>query len=260
MLFVVNFFITYFLLLATAKITKKKAVTLRFIIASVLGGAYSLIILADIPSVLSVMSKALAAALIIITAFSFDRAAGFLSTYILFYIMSFAFLGAVYGLALLTKTPYVTMSNGTVYLDISARGLVGSAFLAYIISCFVVRLYNRQLTGGETYTLTVENDGNSVTLKALCDTGNKLREPFSGSPVIIADSERVKGIMNDGGARLIPTSTVSGKAFMTSFKPDRVTVETPRGREEVGNVYVALSDEMKSDGFSAVINPEILSV
>ncbi len=259
-LYVINFFITFLLLLATARFTKKGRNTLRFIISSALGGAYSLIIIADVSELFSTVSKVIASAVIVLVAFRFTGVSSFFKTYIVFYVMNFLFLGVIYGLSLLLKTPYIQLARGTVYLDISARGLLLSAFFAYIVSSLVIRIYNRRLASGEVLDITVENDGKSVTLSALSDTGNKLREPFSDYPVIIADRALLNGVSDGKSTRLIPASTVSGNSFMLSFKPDRVSVKTSRGNEEIENVYIALSDDMKSDDFSAVINPEILSV
>ena len=244
----------------TAKLTKKSHKTLRFILASAFGGAYSLIILADLSEVISALLKCVAAGVIVLIAFSFRRVTSFLTAYALFFFVSFLFLGVVYGLALITKTPYITLSNSTVYVNVSARGLIVSSFIAYVISCVVVRVYNRSLAAGELYSITVENGGETVNLFALSDTGNRLREPFSDAPVIIADSEKVKPLFSENNARVIPASTANSKSFMLSFKPERVTISTDRGSETVDNVYIALSDEMKNDGFSAVLNPEILTL
>ena len=254
-----NFFITFFLLRATAKITKKEAKTRRLIVASVLGGVYALVILAELPFWLSSGLKLLVSAVLLLAAFRFDRLGGFFAAWALFYLMNFVFLGVIYGISLLFKTPFIHLSNGTVYLNIGARGLLFSALVAYLGSCLAVRLYNRRLAANEVFTLTVENDGKTVTLFAFTDTGNKLREPFSDAPVIVADSAQLEPLMKPEKTRIIPAKTSAGRGFMLSFKPERVTVQTPRGSEELENVYIALSDEMKNGDFSAVLNPEILS-
>lgn len=248
------------MLRATARITKKEPKTLRLIAASVAGGFYSLIILIDMPIWLSSVLKLAVSAVLLLIAFRFERLGGFFAAYALFYFMNFAFLGVIYGISLIAKTPYIHMSNGTVYLNIGARGLLFSALFAYIVSCVAVRLYNRRLASGEVLTLTVENGGKSVKLFAFTDTGNRLREPFSDSPVIVADGAKLEELINPEKTRIIPAKTSYGRGFMLSFKPDRVTVATSRGSEEIENVYIALSNEMKNGEFSAVINPEILSV
>ncbi len=245
---------------ATAKFTKKETKTSRFLLASAIGGVYSFVILFDLPTVVVALSKALAAGVIVAAAFRFLRVKSFLAAYAVFFFTNYVFLGIVYGLTLAFKTPYIMLDNGTVYVNIGARGLLASAFFAYIVSCLAVRIYNRRLAAGQIYTLTVENGGNTAKLYAFSDTGNKLREPFSDAPVIIADKRKVESLVAPDKVRIIPASTVNSNSFMLSFRPERVTVHTANGAEELQNVYIALSDDMHSDTFSAIINPEILSV
>ena len=234
--------------------------TWRFIIASAAGGFYSFIILADIPQWLVFLSKIIAAAVIILIAFRFENVKNLAAVYGLFFFTNYVFLCVIYGASTLIKSEYITLANSTVYVNISARGLLLSAFFAYVISCVVVRVYNRRLAANQTYSLTVENGGKTAELRAFSDTGNKLREPFSDSPVIVADKAQIAPLMQADKTRIIPTSTVGGRSFLLSFKPDKVTVKTERGEEEIENVYIALSDDIKDDAFTAVINPEILTV
>ncbi len=258
-LFILNFFITFLLLQVTAKVTKCAAKTGRLVLSSALGGLYALIILVDLPSYLSVLSRIIAAAVLLLTAFSLHRVKHFAAALLVFLFVNLVFLGVIVGCYLLFQSERIAVNNGTVYFDIGARGLLVCAFFAYVLSCGIVRLYNRKMAAGEVYTLLVESGGQCVTLFALADTGNRLREPFSGAPVIVAQEERLAALFDEKSQRLIPASTVSSTAYLRAFKPDRVTVKTAKGSEVLGDVYIALSTQMK-DGCSAVINPEILCV
>lgn len=219
-----------------------------------------ILLLDELPVYILLLSKALAAVCILLIAFRFYRARNFFIALVVFLFSNLLFLGIIIGIYLLSGSEFITINNSAVYFDISARGLLISAFFAYLLSCLIVRIYNRSLSKGEIYTLIIENESSEVTLFAFADTGNKLKEPFSNSPVIIADRKKVEPIMNDNKMRLIPTSTVSGNTFLVSFKPDKVTIKASNGKEVIEDVYIALSDEIKNDGFSAIINPEILSV
>lgn len=258
-LFIINFFITFLLLEVTAKLTKKEAKTGRLVLSSAFGGLYALIILADIPAYLSVLSRLAAAVLLLLLAFRFYRVKSFALALVVFLFVNFIFLGIIVGIYLLFHSEKIAVNNGTVYFDIGARGLLLCAFLAYVLSCVIVRLYNRRVAAGEVYTLCVESGGQSVTLFALADTGNRLREPFSGAPVIVAQEQSVQALFDEQRQRLIPASTVSSTAYLRAFKPDKVTVKTAKGSEVIENVYIALSEQLQ-DGCSAVINPEILCV
>lgn len=261
MLFVVNFFLNFLLLEITAKLTKKKGKTYRLILSSCIGGLYSLIILFDeLPSYIIILSKIAVALLMVLIAFSFYRVSSFFKTAVVFFFSSLVMLGIIVGVYLITKTNMIAINNSSVYFNISARGLLVSAFLAYILSCLVVRMYNRSLSKNEIYCVEISNNNKSIKLNALVDTGNKLKEPFSNSPVIIVDREKGEHLLGSSTIRFVPASTVSGEALLTAFKPDKIVVKSDSKIEVIENAYVALSNDVKIDGFSAIINPEILSV
>ncbi len=219
-----------------------------------------MIILADIPTFLSVIMKILACGIIILCAFRFYRVKSFFITALVFLFSNFIFLGIIIGLYLIFNSDLIAVKNGTVYFDIGAKELLFSALFAYIISAVIVRIYNRQLSKGELYMLEIENNGKKASAFALCDSGNKLREPFSNYSVIVVKSEVVEGLFDESTMRLIPAATVNSDSYLKAFKPDRIVIKNSKGEEVIENAYIALSDEMKKDGFSAVINPEILSV
>lgn len=261
LLFVINFFVTFFLLLITSKISKKDYSVLRFILASALGGLYSLIILVDDMNELLLLGTKIAACLLIVfAAFKFTRLKNYCFTVLLFLAANFIVLGVVVGAYFLFGSERIAVHNSVIYFDIGARGIIISAFCAYVISCAAVRLYNRRLSSEELFTLVIENNGSSVTMFALSDTGNKLREPFSDSPVIVADESLCRPLVDEKRVRAIPASTVNGGGILMAFKPDKIILKSSKGREVIENAYVALSDDIKDDKYSAVLNPEILSV
>ncbi len=259
-LFIINFFITFLLVSLTARLTKRRVKTARLVFASAFGGIYSLIILVSIPFYISLMLKVLSAAVIIFIAFGGMRLKSFALCVFVFLFSSFVFLGIITGALMLFKSERIAVSNSTPYFNIGARGLLISAFFAYVISCAVVRLYNKKVSAGEIYTLKIERQGQSVTLFALADTGNKLREPFSGSGVIVASREKVKPLSKNSALRVIPASTVSGSAYLEAFMPDRVIIKCKNKTETALSVYVAMSGDMDNSEYSAVFNPEIISV
>lgn len=225
-----------------------------------MGGVYSLVILVSLPPFVSYALKILVAFLLVLIAFGVMRVKSLIVICAIYFFSSLVFLGVIIGVYLVFKSDRIAVNNATVYFDIGARGLLVSAFFAYIISCAVVRIYNRRLSAGEIYTLKIERQGQSVTLFALADSGNCLREPFSGDSVIVAKSDKVSLLAGNGEMRIIPASTVNNSSYLKAFKPDRVTIKNDKGSETADSVYVALSESMNSSDYSAVFNPEILSV
>lgn len=228
--------------------------------AAVFGGIYSFIMLIDdLPIYITALSKLASTIIILLIAFKFYRVKSFVLSMLCFLFSSLVFLGVIVGICFFTDTDMVTVNNSIVYFNIGAKALLFCAMIAYILSCVVVRLHNKSLAKNEIYTLEIEALGQSVTLFAFADTGNKLKEPFSNAPIIVARRESVEHLVNDN-IRLVPTNTVNGKSLLVAFKPDKITLKTAKGSVMIENAYIALSSDISSDSFSAIINPEILSV
>ncbi len=125
----------------------------------------------------------------------------------------------------------------------------------------------------EYVTVTADLFGKTVTLRALVDTGNRLREPISGRSVIVADRARIlevlplslsqalqspyaeKWLSDEKYAthiRLVPTNTATGKQILPAILPDRLTLT--EGRETYPADYLIAPAPMEENAdFDAVI-------
>lgn len=255
-LFIVNFFITFLLLLVTEKLSKREEKMLRKILASFAGGAYSLVILFDeLSFAVSVIGKLAAACVIVFIAFRLRGIKCFIKEVLIFFFVNFVFLGIVIGLWMIFKPEGIVINNSTVYFDISARVLLISAFLAYLITACIIKIYNNKIAKNELYRLTVYYRGNEVKLFAFADSGNNLKEPFSDYPVIVADKNLFEKAECN---RVIPIKTVAGEGMLYAFKPDLVKISTSAGECEADRVYIALSTDVKKGEYQGIINPKFI--
>ncbi len=248
-LFVVNFFITYLLLLVTSLISKTEASQFRLLFSSAVGGLYSLVIICDkLNFLVSTLGKLGVSILIIFIAFSFRRFSVFIKKFLIFIFTNMLFFGIISAVYIYLKPQGMAIKNGSVYFNISAKLLLLCAFLAYIITFTIIKICNRTLSKNEIFNLTVIKDDVSYHFFALCDSGNKLKEPFSDYPVIIVDKSKMS-IKCD---RVIPCQTVSGEGILKAFKPDKIILSNGKNKAEISKVYIALSD-IDSKSYSAVI-------
>lgn len=253
-LFVLNFFITYLLLLFTGVLSKAAAKTYRLLSASFIGGVYSLTIFVDrLHFLLTVFGKLFASILIVLTAFGFVRGLLFLKRLLIFYFSNLLFLGIIVGIQLIFHSNAFKVNNSILYFDVSAAALIFSALFAYLISTAIIKIHNRLLSQKEIYVVKIFKQNREYTLYAFADSGNKLHEPFTGYPVIIADEDKVKEECD----RVIPYNTVGGDGMLKAFKPDKVIINVNGRGLETDKVYVALS-KLSSKDFSLVLNLEIL--
>ncbi len=257
-LFVVNFFITFFLVMVTAKFAKRKEKLLRTVLASFLGGLYSLVILFDhLNFAVSCLGKLAAACIIIAVAFKLKGFKAYIKEVAIFFFVNLLFLGIIIGLWFLFKPEGIVINNSTVYFNVSARILLITAFAAYILSVVIIRIYNNKTAVKELYSVTVYKNDEKVKFFAFADSGNNLKEPFSDSPVIIAEKKLFENILCH---RLIPFSTIGGEGVLNAFKPDKVEINSSIGSVEIHDVYIALSDSVKKGEYQGILNPKILNV
>ena len=131
----VNFFITFLLLLITQKLAKENSKLVRLVLASFAGAAYSLVILFDeLDFAVSLLGKLAAACLIVLIAFRRSGLKCFAKNTAIFFFVNFVFVGIMVGLWMIFKPAGIVINNSTVYFDVSATALLISAFIAYVIS------------------------------------------------------------------------------------------------------------------------------
>ena len=128
--------------------------------------------------------------------------------------------------------------------------------------------------------VVLENGDCRVTVRAICDTGNLLREPISNLPCIMVDERFLRGVIPDEvmrviergeldalsslsvpsmkRTRVIPARGALGEELLIGYRPDGVKVDGGRGARSV-SAYVVSGRLFKSaDGEGAIIPPELL--
>lgn len=256
-LFIINFFITFFLLQLTAKLSKNEDKLWRIILGSLLGGVYSLVILADdLQFFLSIIGKLAAGALIVLVSFKLRGFKNYIKEVFIFFFANLMFVGIMIGTWMIFKPKGVVINNSTVYFNISAKLLLFSALFAYLLSIIIIRIYNNKIAKKELYQAVISKNNKEYKFFAFADSGNNLKEPFSNYPVIIADKKLFDGIETE---RLIPYSTIGGEGVLNAFKPDKAVIITGRGQTELSNVYVALNDNLRKGEYGGILNPKILN-
>lgn len=101
--------------------------------------------------------------------------------------------------------------------------------------------------------IRVEKSGESWELRAVVDSGNLLREPVHGRPVIVVRAGCLENCPEASWPVLY--QTIQGRGMMLGFWPQRVELE---GREfKEGEVLIGLSSTWRAEGFEALV-PESL--
>lgn len=268
-LFLLNTFMNYLLLLAATALTGARRKPLRLLLASALGGLFSLsIFLPELPLPLSILLKLGCCAALVFAAFPIPSARFFRRAFCCFFLANFIFAGLLLALWFAFAPNGMVYRNGAFYFDIAPLTLTLSAIACYLILTLILRFTRKNAPENHIYTLTVWQGDKQITGKALFDSGNALRESFSGAAVIVADPTFVKDILPEAlrnylkgqtdsdlesmpavqGMRLIPYHALHGGGVLPAFRPDRLWVQNGARLYEAEQVYLAVSKKSLSSG------------
>lgn len=280
----VNLFINYFVLLAASRFLKLPIKRRRIFYGALLGAAYSLYIFVPVKSpLLSVPIKLLMAATLVLLSFGPNSLRLFWKELACFFSINFAFAGLMFALWYFAAPPGLSMNNGVVYFDISPLLLIGMTLFCYLVIRIIHRLTGREQPKGDTCEVTITLGEREAVLHAKVDTGNELKEPFSGLPVVVTDNkgvaqllpEALRPLFETSGAglpqdafpdaaasgvscRMIPCRTASGEGVLPAFRPDRVVVRQGDAVHEK-KAYVAVSGPLSAQKeFSTLVGTELL--
>lgn len=146
-----------------------------------------------------------------------------------------------------------------------ARGVPAAGVTALCGLCvlILIRIYEgMKAKSGEGLQLRISWRGRTVCLPALRDSGNLLRDPVTGLPVIVAPSSGLLPLLPEAGLppgwaelprgfRLIQARTAAGRGLLPCFHPDAVTLVF-HGRVSDADAVIALSDR----GVSRALVPD----
>lgn len=194
-LFFINAVVDYLLLLTTAQLMGLPLRRGRYIIVSIVGGLYSAVAMV-FPLLGQWWAKCAVGLAIALMAYRREterwRAAA------LYFLLSWAMAGAMLVVTLRTGQESGTLYFATVgwrTLLLSAAGFYGLLTLLFY--------QKAKHGGGELMEMTVDAFGRRCRIQVLRDSGNVLRNPVDGQPVLVAESEAVQSLLPEAAAAII---------------------------------------------------------
>ena len=236
-LIILNTIVNYFILLAVDKILRIQSKRWRVLLGGAVGGVSSLLLFLENLGIIMTLLKIITAIFMTIITFGIKPVKRlFKSTFLLFAI-TFLFGGLLFAIYIFLDKDILIYSNGIVYFDIDLTFLIVCTVISYLVITVIAKITDKKAPKSKEYYVTVESGGKTISCTALMDTGNNLREPFSGYPVIILDSSLFKKLFVQDKIRLIPISTVNGETLIKAFRPQKITIN----RFSINNVYIGES-------------------
>ena len=266
-LIITNIYVDFLLIKSAALLSHSPLRTGRGIFAAFIGSIFSLaIFLPKAFSYILIPLKLISSALIVLTAFGFESGGRFFRRFAVFYLCAFIYGGLGTGLAFIFGGRFITARNGVIYADFSMPALVITSIAAY--ACIAVYRRFTDTDGSGEYTVIISDCGKTESFKAVADTGNVLKDSFTGKYVIVCPRDILVSIYGsipefDSSEpavtkrwRFIPYSTVSSSGLMAVICPADVCVKNDEtGELFKADVYLGAA-ENKTD--ISVFNPKIL--
>ena len=282
-LFLINFSMDYLCFYITSRLLHRKLPKARTFFAAVGGGLYSVLILvANFVSPLRLVCD-LAAGFIMCAAVFTDKKTSLGKTVLhsLAYVGVSVLLGGI-------MTAIFNMLNAIGFAKALENG-GGDGMPVWIFAALSAIYGWATLTGGRFFRkkqgeksadIEISFGGKTVSLTALCDSGNLIRDPISGKCIVVADLSSVSPALppemvsavqkNDISAfeslpreqakkiRFVPSRTATGNGILYAIKPDRLTVTVCGVSQSVDALFAPVSLGASAKGFQALLPPELL--
>ena len=276
-----NICMNYIILFATGVINKIKMSKIRLILSSLLGSCYAVVTYISIlPNSYNTILKILLSIAMVYIAFKPKSYKLLLKYILIFYLTSFAFGGCAFFLLYYLKPQDILMRNGVFVGTYPLKIALLGGILGFIIINIAFKIIKGKISKKDMiYKLNIYFDGKSVQVVAMLDTGNMLKEPITGMPVLVVEKMRLYEILpeeildnldnilngknvdiiNDNYLakfRVIPFSSLGMQnGMLLGFKPDKVILEQEEEKIQVKEVIIAIYDKSltKTGNYTALI-------
>lgn len=282
LLFLINFSMDYLCMYICARILRRKMRLGLMLLAASIGGIYSVISLfLTVAAPISLLIDIGVSLIMCATVFS-EKGRKFSSTLLcLFLYIGISMMTGGCMTAIFNLLNRLDLPLGDIESDgISTYLFAALAAIAGLISLGSGELISRRSSVKECL-LTVSIGGKELTLSALSDSGNLVKDSISGRSVILVDRNELSrvidlsdfddfanGISHGGqkirGLRLIPINTASGRGMLVAAPPDRLIAKINKKNSTLSielDALIAPSDIKNSaEGYSAIVPAEILKL
>ncbi len=202
----------------------------------------------------------------------------FFKSFITFFCVGTAFGGITYLLQTTLHPKGVFLINGTVYLDVSVKFLVGATISGYGCVLIFDKIFENRLSQNTLFDIEIFYKDKSIKTKALYDTGNKCRDCFDGRPAIFLELDKARKLFSEeeynffkncnltsevpdtlkSNIRVLSYSSISGESVIYGIIPTKLIIRDKKKRYETDFFICGIFDKNISDGeYGAVLNCDI---
>lgn len=177
----------------------------------------------------------------------------------------------IFIVSLASKPMQIVTKAGIVYFDISPKVFLPLLAVSYFIMILFIKMFKNR-KNKKYYIMSVTHNDKTVTVSALFDSGNQLKEPITGKYVSILEWESVKELfgLNCGFSEIsdhaeemklwaVPFKSLGNSSgILFAFLADRV--EIPEEKKCHNKSFIGIYEKQlsKNKEYNALINAGLL--
>lgn len=214
-----NIFMNYIILFATASINKVEIKLIRIFIASLIGGIYAVTAyITDLELYKTLILKILLSITMVYVALNPKTIKKCLKQLIIFYLTSFTFGGTAFALLYFIKPSEILMKNGVYIGAYPLKIAILGGIVGFVTIVVAFKTVRGRITSRNMYCKTrIQIGGKEIQSISMIDSGNLLREPISGNPVVIVETSILQNI--------IPSQILNNIKEITEGKIEQIPIE-----------------------------------
>lgn len=266
-LLALNFFMNTSLLFLTARLMGRMVTKKRLLAGGFISALYSLAIFLPASAVIfSWVGKIIASVIVVVFTFKPQRLAELMRLCGAFFLTSFFLAGTIFALYFFSNAPAI-IRGGVFYLETPRPGMLfGGVLIALSLMLAVWHFSERQRKRKSfQMSLVICEDKHRVKVNALVDTGNQLRDPFSGKPLCVASCKALYSLLPEALAAayeqgddpvaalstlesqqqtcfgIAPYRTLENVGMLVTYRPSLVLLEHGKFKEVRKDIVFALS-------------------
>jgi stage II sporulation protein GA (sporulation sigma-E factor processing peptidase) len=215
------------------------------------GGFSSLIILLPkLNFIFNILVNILLSLAIVLISFGYKNYKVLIKRTFVLFLISFGFTGIILFLLNITKNDFIAVNNNVIYFYISPILLIIFSIIAYAILWLVDKIKFEK--NDLIHKITFFYKGNKYSFLSKYDTCCNIKEPFSGSEVILAEKMLLNNInISQEEYRLIPFESLGGDGMIKGFLPDELLIDNNKINRKV---YIGISENIIKGEINSIFN------
>lgn len=184
-----NLIMNYIIIYATAIILKLKIRWISIFISSLIGATYAIIsYLSNLEIYSSLALKIILSIVMIYIAFRPQNAKKMWKQLVFFYLTSFVFGGVAFALIYVIRPQDIIMKDGLFMGTYPLKTVFLGGILGFIFIIVSFKMIKTKISKKDMYCqIIIYLNSKQIEVRSMIDTGNFLKEPITGVPVIVVE-------------------------------------------------------------------------